>query len=162
MRRIAVMTAVMLALSATTRGDTVPFTVFLDGSQEAPPNASPATGSGALTLDTVTNNVHFDISFSGLLAPQTAAHLHQAAFGVSGPVVVPLPMGSPIVFDSVVSDSVEAAMLAGNTYVNVHSTVFPGGEIRGQVELVPEPATIGLLGSAALVLVGLRRRRRMA
>jgi hypothetical protein len=36
------------------------------------------------------------------------------------------------------------ALLAGNMYVNVHSPLFLAGEIRGQLEAVPEPATWGV------------------
>jgi hypothetical protein len=53
-----------------------------------------------------------------------------------------------------------ADVLAGKGYVNVRSTVFPSGEIRGQLVAVPEPATIGLLGGGAILLM--RRTRRDA
>ena len=50
-----------------------------------------------------------------------------------------------------------ANLLAGNTYINIHTPLFGGGEIRGQI-LVPEPATAGvMLIGAATALV--RRRR---
>ena len=55
-----------------------------------------------------------------------------------------------------------AALAAGESYVNIHTTVFPGGEIRGFLTPAPtpEPASVALLGTSSLLL--LRRRRRTA
>jgi hypothetical protein len=52
-----------------------------------------------------------------------------------------------------------AGMIAGQTYLNIHTTFRPGGEIRGFLTEVPEPATVLLLG-AGLSAVAVRRRRR--
>jgi hypothetical protein len=52
-----------------------------------------------------------------------------------------------------------AGLLSGQAYLNVHSTTFRPGEIRGFFTQVPEPATAALLGSALLGFAALRRRR---
>lgn len=50
-------------------------------------------------------------------------------------------------------------ILDGRAYLNIHSSVFPGGEIRGFLRPVPEPASMAVLGFGALGLA-LRRRRK--
>jgi hypothetical protein len=52
-----------------------------------------------------------------------------------------------------------AAMAADETYLNIHSTVVPGGEIRGFLAAAPEPATILMAGAALAGLAILRRKR---
>jgi hypothetical protein len=52
-----------------------------------------------------------------------------------------------------------AALADFKAYLNIHTSAFPGGEIRGFLAAVPEPATLGLLGFAALLLRPALRRR---
>lgn len=54
-----------------------------------------------------------------------------------------------------------AGMLAGTSYFNIHTTTFPGGEIRGFLLALPEPWTVGLMG-VGLVAIGWSSRRRSA
>lgn len=57
----------------------------------------------------------------------------------------------------------EAALLSyladGTAYFNIHTNMFPGGEIRGTLTTVPEPSTLLLLGSGLLGLLGYGTRR---
>ena len=57
-------------------------------------------------------------------------------------------------------DALFAGMLAGNSYFNIHNAQFPGGEIRANVTLIPEPSTYVLLGAGLLVMAGIARRSR--
>jgi hypothetical protein len=134
-----VMLALAIALPAS--GAILHFAATLDGLQEVPPNNSPATGTADVILDTVANTITVDLHFQGLVAPQTAAHIHgPAPPGVNAGILVGFPLGQ---FDNQVfpiTDTIEGHMINNLTYVNVHSQTFPGGEIRGQ--LLPQPVSV--------------------
>lgn len=55
-----------------------------------------------------------------------------------------------------------AGIEAGETYFNIHTSSFPGGEIRGFLTLVPEPVTLSVFGAGLAGAAFLRRRRRCA
>lgn len=52
-----------------------------------------------------------------------------------------------------------AGIIGGESYVNIHTTNFPGGEIRGFLTPTPEPETVALLFSGLCGLIGMRRKR---
>jgi len=110
------------------------FQASLSSAQEVPPNASTATGSGSFTLNDAETNLSINVSFSGLSAPQTAAHIHgPAAPGVNAGVQFGFPLGSPVITNWAIPAAQVVNLKAGLLYVNVHTTAFPGGEIRGQI-----------------------------
>jgi hypothetical protein len=159
------------------------FSTTLSGANETPPVASAGTGSALVTLNADTLSV--SITFSGLTSPDTAAHIHCCGVGIAAPIAVPFttfPTGLTAGSFSASYDltsaasystafltangntaaSAEAALIAGlnggQTYANVHSSNFPGGEIRGQLAAVPEPATTFLAGGILAALALLRRK----
>lgn len=138
----------------------------LEGIQEVPPNASPAIGSATLTLDTAINQLCWNIVYSGLLATEVAAHFHgPAPPGVNAGVQIPLPVGSPKVGCATLTDTQEADVLAGLWYINIHTTLSPGGEIRGQVVLRPVTvsefplSTVAVIAASVGLLFGVARIR---
>jgi hypothetical protein len=168
--QIAFLATVLAAAIPSTMSAATIYTATLLGSNEVPPTGSTATGSITVTL---TGDV-LAVSevFSGLTASASAAHIHCCGpIGVNEPVAVPFT-GFPSAtsgtymnsFDLTLAStytaafltanggtpaSAEAAFIAGlntfQTYANIHDTIFPGGEIRGQLAQVPEPATVGLV-----------------
>lgn len=129
------------------RGQIVNALCTLDGDQEDPPNASTAVGIGLFSFDLVNDLLGFDIRFSGLSGAENNAHIHgYAARGASAGPVHTLAAGSPKVGNWNYPSSDEADILGGLSYVNIHSTVFGAGEIRGQIEpsyTCPESASAG-------------------
>lgn len=108
--------------------------VSLSGSNEVPAVESKATGSGMIMV-AADHTVSGSVTTTGIEG--TAAHIHMAAKGTNGPVVVPLTKtaeGTWSVPAGVhLTDAQYAAYVAGTMYVNVHSAANPGGEIRGQL-----------------------------
>jgi hypothetical protein len=122
------------------RGQITAMNAYLDGAQESPPVATPATGFATFNIDTDANTLSYYIFYDGLLDAESAAHIHgNSLHTISSGVAHPLPAGNPKVGTWNYTDADEPAILAGRTYVNIHSASFPGGEIRGQISSVVVP-----------------------
>jgi hypothetical protein len=142
------------------------FTATLTGAQEVPSNASPGSGFGMVLLNDAQTQITVDLSWSGLTAPATAAHIHDGAPGIVGPVLfnftgVPGATSGAIPEQSFAITAGQVAQLqAGHFYMDVHTSNFEGGEIRGQVTLTPEPASVWLIGLGLSVVAVARCRMR--
>jgi hypothetical protein len=63
-------------LGSAMQAGTITYVANLAGGNEIPANGSPATGSAAITVDTVANTIMLNVVFSGLSSNDTAAHIH--------------------------------------------------------------------------------------
>lgn len=150
-------TSLMLAgFTMSVKAQSIGFVANLSGSDEVPAVATLATGIADFQLSPDGTSLSFTLSVSNL-NDITQSHIHLAAAGVNGPVVVWLfPSAPPAtlipgMFSGLLAQgTITAANLtgllagqplsalvdainAGNAYVNVHSVAHPGGEIRGQI-----------------------------
>ena len=109
--------------------------VMLSGNSEVPPVAGTAAGSGTVTIKD-DRSVSAQITVTGMTA--TAAHIHEAAAGTNGPVIVPFTKTGDNAFaapdGAKLTEAQYASYKAGKLYVNVHSAKNPGGEVRAQLK----------------------------
>ena len=125
------------------RGDSVRlFTASLDGDQAnaGAGTGSTATGQAFMTLNTDTNEFTLDLTFDGLIGTQTVQHVHGPAMpDASAGVLFAIPgPGSFEDFSIILTEEQKQIIQNGLAYINIHSTLNPGGEIRGQIV----PATV--------------------
>jgi hypothetical protein len=188
--QLMILALTVLMGSVAAKADPLVFQALLLGVNEVPPNASPGTGTATVTLDGNFMRVQVTFSglVAGTQASHIhccAGPGVNAMVATTTPTFPNFPLGVTAgtydqTFDMTLASSYNpafitahggtvaqaqadlfAAILAGQTYLNIHSTTFPGGEIRGQLRLVPEPTSISLLllglggGIAAI-----RRRRK--
>ncbi len=137
------------------KGPSTPFVARLLGANEVPAADPDGVGGAAVTFD-ILNSVDpvggaqacWDLSYANITGTPAAAHIHRGLAGANGPVVVPLftataPLGASSgtgCIDIAPALATEIMTTPSNFYVNVHTTDFPGGSIRGQLAAGPPPA----------------------
>ena len=133
------------------------FAARLIGFNEVP--ATNSAGQGELTFAMTSTEITFKLVYSGLSAPPAAAHIHVGQTNVNGGVAVffcggggqpvcPAATSGTVIGTITAANvvgpaaqgynvgdlaSVERAIKAGVTYANMHTPMFPAGEIRGQI-----------------------------
>ncbi len=114
------------------------YTAHLTGAQEVPPKTSEGFGDGSVTLSPDETQILATLTFQNLSNISTGEHIHGPAFpGVNAPIIFLFPTsgstsGTHTMLFSVTPTQVEQ-LRSGQWYFNVHSSTYPGGEIRGQI-----------------------------
>lgn len=131
------------------------FTAHLTGGNEVPANDSQGQGQVIFKLSADGTELHYKLIVANIENVR-AAHIHCGATGVNGPVVVPLfgtqtvGVQNGVLVEGTITDSNVRALACigsvksldavlelirnGGAYVNVHTTLLPAGEIRGQIQ----------------------------
>src|SRR5688572_17945169 len=155
MRRLSLALAALfiLAASSQAQAQTITFNAQLSGGNEPTVVVTGSVGTAVVTWNTATKAGTYRVDVYNMPVGTTASHIHAGAPGAGGPVIInfTVPAGG-ISNDYALTgtfgcsdvtarpaqginscEDFEQALLLNNTYVNVHSTANPGGEIRGQL-----------------------------
>ena len=151
----AAMMAALLIGTAAASAQVVVASATLGGGDETPILLSGAAGTAEVAIDTTAKEFAVTLRIFNIPTTTTAGHIHVGSKGIAGPVVIDFPAIAGRLGDFVTTfrvgeaafranaaiginsiDDVIQAVANGNAYVNIHTTTFPGGEIRGQ--LVPK------------------------
>jgi hypothetical protein len=139
------------------QGHSIRFHIRLTGDQQVPAVNTTAFGFAEIQISEDNNTLSFEVVVCNI-ANVIASHIHVGALGTNGPVVLPFfgstskPFNSTRGCDTLAEGTRTSAnlqvqpgkgistwadfikaLVAGNTYVNVHTTAHTGGEIRGQL-----------------------------
>lgn len=162
MKRIVLSSLVALCLPLAASAENKQFHSHMAGTSEVPAISTTASGTFLARISADGSAISFQLSYDELEGDVTQAHIHIGQSGVNGgvalflcsnlgtPGVQPCPV-PPATVSGILTAAdvigpasqgvaagefaeVVAAIRAGVAYANVHSTKFPGGEIRAQVD----------------------------
>jgi hypothetical protein len=158
----AAVAAALLVTATPSSAQVVNMSATLTGGEET--TATPgvlgiltgAVGTATVSVDAANDEVAVTLALFNFATGTTAGHIHVGPRGIAGPVVLnfPIPTGRtgdlPLTFRlgpsafvarpeigiNTMQDALQA-IVGGGAYVNIHTSAFPAGEIRGQLTVVP-------------------------
>ena len=153
---VAVTAAAVLLTAASASAQVVKMAAVLSPGEETPALLSGAVGTAEVGVDTTNRELSVTLRVFNLPTASTAGHIHVGPRGVAGPIILDFPnipgrvgdftltfrLSQTALRQSVANgiltmeDAIQS-ITGGNAYVNIHSTTNPGGEIRGQLAVVP-------------------------
>lgn len=159
LNRVLSCAALMTLLTAgTAAAQSQTFVASLSGGNETPNILNTgAFGTAEVGVDEANREVNVTLRIFNLPTGSTAGHIHAGAQGTAGPVILDFSFPTGRTGDMAMNirlsqgafrarpeigivslDDAIQAILGGNTYVNIHTTQYPGGEIRGQLLAKPQ------------------------
>lgn len=133
----ALISAAALAFASPSLAEMVHFKASANGAREVPPNDSKGTATVNATYDTETMVLTWEGTFENLSGKAAAAHFHKGAPGKNGGVVVPLFGGenarSPFKGSKKLTAGQARDLMDGQFYLNLHTSAYKAGEVRGQL-----------------------------
>ncbi len=159
-----VVTGLTLALTGTVVASTPPsyagrvLHASMTGAAEVPPADPDGHGTARIWVNYGQRRVCWQLNVVDITLPASAAHIHVGPAGVAGPIVVPLsaPDATGAAHGCTKVSRVLAKKLIQHPeryYVNVHTTDFPGGAIRGQLAKGRGPAPLKAVTALQIVKV---------
>jgi hypothetical protein len=154
LNKVLTLLVVLAFFSIASGNRNLKFNVPLRGNQEVPPVVTDTRGNVELKVNGDRTQIRFELEIKKAvdILAVAGAHIHCAPAGQNGPVILflagPVAGGfdGKVKIEGTLSDAnitntacggtlseIVDSMLAGNTYVNVHSAANPAGEIRGQI-----------------------------
>lgn len=152
----AVVLGLMFALPPLASAQSATLAAALNGGEETPVLNTGAVGRAEVSVDAQNQELTVTLRVFNVPTPTTAGHIHVGPEGIAGPVVINFPeaivgrtgdfammfrlnathfVARPAIGINTMEDAIQA-IVNGNSYVNIHTQQFPGGEIRGQLLVV--------------------------
>ena len=146
--------ALALVLATHASAQTITLRTTMNGGEETPIVSTGMVGTAEVSVDIANREIVVSLSVFNTPTATSAGHIHVGPAGISGPVIVNFPRGlagrsgdfamsfrlserdfvpRPAQGINTIDDAIQA-IVNGNSYVNIHTTQHPGGEIRGQLK----------------------------